>query len=189
MLPGLSRLLAIILVGILIKLMDDYLDYADEADNESLGGILLSRISRGVLPYLLIILILGLYLDFTLTSALFLSAYSVGMTGQGLRLLPSGATNIAESILAILLGGLIAGPGLMTLSLAAITAVQAADDLLDAKIDGLRGSRSWYYRFGARETLIIFILALFLGAFFNLVLLIEILAISRLIAYLFDRKL
>ena len=126
--------MAIILVGLVIKIMDDFLD---EEWPPSRG--LLRTLGKGVLPYSIVIFLLAISLDFSLTVALFLASYITGMIFVTNHVLPSGLSSWLESILAILLSVLIAGYDLTLWAILIMLAVQLIDDYLDYRNDQRRG--------------------------------------------------
>lgn len=158
--------------------MDDYLD----DDNDSR---LLNYLSRAILPYSLLLLLVGLAIDFQLGSALFLTAYSVGMVGRGLGVhLPSRLSPVTESIGALLIGAYFCGWRLLVTVGASMVAVQALDDVLDCSRDKRFGIPTWATRLGLIPTSLIFVIALGAGIYLEPGLTLQIIALSRLISVL-----
>ena len=186
---GLFECFSILLTGIVIKVLDDYLDRADQnltVGSRELGGVLIYRFSRGVLPYALLLFLLALTLNRSIATALFLSAYAIGMFGSESQVLPSGLSSRTESIGALILGAALTDMRLMAVSFAAICAVQAADAIVDRQQDKEEGHRSWYYRYGSIETWLILILSLLVGLYLDYKFIIVVLFITLVIVYLFS---
>lgn len=136
-------------VGLAIRLMDDYLD----APIDLLQGVPTPahRFGSASLPYALAGLSIGSLLSSKLTAAVFLSAYAIGMAGELTRVLPSRLRGYEESLLAIVIGALGAGPLIMTWALMTMFTIQALDDLIDLRIDSYTGGRNWCHRYGVGE--------------------------------------
>ena len=189
--PGLFECFSILLTGIVIKVLDDYLDRADQnltAGSGELGGFLVYRFSRGILPYTLLLFLLALTLNQSMAVTLFLSAYAIGMFGSESQVLPSGLSSTAESIGVLVLGAALTDMRLMVVSFAAICVVQAADAIIDRQRDKQAGHSSWYYRYGPVETWLILILSLLVGLYLHYQFIIVVFAIAIVIAYLFSRQ-
>ena len=183
---GLFECFSILLTGIVIKVLDDYLDRADQnltVGSRELGGVLIYRFSRGVLPYALLLFLLALTLNRSIATALFLSAYAIGMFGSESQVLPSGLSSRTESIGALILGAALTDMRLMAVSFAAICAVQAADAIVDRQQDKEEGHRSWH---GSIETWLILILSLLVGLYLDYKFIIVVLFIALVIVYLFS---
>lgn len=121
--------LAAALTGAAVKLMDDALDAAIDAQ----GGwrTYAGALGPAVLPYGLLCLALGAAVDSRLALGLFLACYVVGMAAQPGAPLPSGLPAWAEGAGALAISLLWLGPRETTASVLAIISVQLVDDWLD----------------------------------------------------------
>lgn len=159
---GLVRLAAAVAAaGVAIKLMDDWLDR--ELDALTGRVTLAAMVGDGTIAYALAALAVGMLLHAPAAGTLFLAAYALGMAHDATRRLPTGLAAWQESLLAVVAGVILAGPAVMVAALAAMSAVQCADDLLDAAEDRRRGARSWVHRLGRVETALILVIALLVG--------------------------
>lgn len=151
--PGIiNGLVAILLTGMVIKIMDDFLD--KELDACAGRVTLASRLQGGAVPYLLLLLAVAIYLAPAPALSLFLSAYIVGMMGDGGRRLPTGLSPVQESLLVLVLGVCLCGWQQQLSSLLVMAFVQAVDDLVDLAGDQEFGAvpSNLAARFGKVET-------------------------------------
>lgn len=148
-----SMLVAVLGSGIAIKLMDDFIDRRIDA----LAGVSTwaARIGDGAVAYALVALTIGMLVDASVAGPLFLSAYAVGMAHELGRRLPTGLLGWHESVIAVGLAALLGGVIATGAALAVVTFVQCMDDVLDARTDRLRGSRSLVRTLGVVETLLL----------------------------------
>lgn len=166
-------------MGVVIKIMDDYLD----ADRESR---LITYLSRAVLPYSLLLFLVGLTIDLRLGAALFFTAYAVGMVGRGLDgvRLPSRLSPLTESIGVLLCGAYFCGWRLLLTVGAAMVAVQALDDIIDYSADKGLGIPSWATRLGLIPAVLILAIAIGTGISLAPILTAQIIVCSRVISLL-----
>lgn len=157
--------LAIFLVGICIKVMDDYMDIELDAllDKKTLAA----KLGPGTLPYLLLLFALAVSINQNLTLALFMASYAVGMYQDLFRPLPSGLKGWQESVVVFSLGIVIVGWVTIVWAFAIMAAVQLLDDLIDYRLDLKTGVVKAVQRLGFAETallvLILTLLSLFLA--------------------------
>ncbi|ARU62782.1 hypothetical protein CBW65_18755 [Tumebacillus avium] len=148
--------IGIVLAGLTIKLMDDWLDV--EYDQCVGRHTLAIRLGRACLPYAL----LGLGLAMTLAPqealALFLAAYAIGM-GHDLReKMPTKLPGWAESAIVLGISGWATSIGLTLWALCVMAMIQLLDDLMDLQHDRRSGQNNLAIRFGFVEvTLAMFI--------------------------------
>ncbi|NLN19467.1 MAG: hypothetical protein GX162_09370 [Firmicutes bacterium] len=152
-------------VGLAIRLMDDYLD----APVDLLQGVQTSahHLGNASLPYALVGLSVGSLLSPKLTAALFLSAYAIGMTSELTRALPSRLRGYQESLLAIVIGAIGAGPMVMAWALMTMFTIQALDDLIDLRVDSHIDGRNWCHLFGVGEVILSGSLSVAFSAFLS----------------------
>lgn len=129
----LATISSIFLTGIVIKIMDDYLDLnIDKLMGEKNMFI---KLESGWVPYLLLIFAGACILDSTTAISLFLSSFSLGMMGNLTAKMPSGLYGHQESILVILMGLFFLGKSNMLSSLFIVATIQLWDDFLDYNKD------------------------------------------------------
>ncbi|ACL69911.1 hypothetical protein [Halothermothrix orenii] len=128
-----KRFFSIFLVGLVIKIMDDYLDI--DIDNLKEEINIVRVLDRGVLPYSLIIIVIALALNFKEAATYFLASYTVGMAKINNYVLPSKLKSWQESIFVFILS-VIFFSWLQTLSaIILITGLQIVDDFIDYRYD------------------------------------------------------
>jgi 1,4-dihydroxy-2-naphthoate octaprenyltransferase len=165
-----SRLLTdfagILLTGIAIKIMDDFLDI--EYD-QCLGKRTLAiRLGRASLPYTMLLLALGSALSLSYSLSLFLGSYAVGMTHDWAEKMPTRLPGYAEMAGAFLVSIFIVGfvPALWGVTMMAT--VQLLDDIFDIHKDSQTGQRNMVLIMGMVETtlllLIFFLVSVLLNA-------------------------
>ncbi|MEW5865884.1 MAG: hypothetical protein AB1774_03385 [Bacillota bacterium] len=125
----LADFLAVALAGAAIKLMDDYLDFAQDTayGRPSLAHVL----GSGIVPYALVFALLASGINANLAAPLVLAAYAVGMLKDPRQMLPLGLPAWVESALAAAATCLLFGWRPTCVSIALMVAVQLADDLYD----------------------------------------------------------
>lgn len=160
----LIKWLTICLTGIVIKLMDDYLDQElDKIEGKYTLAVLLDK---ALLPYTLLFMVLCMSVHPALAGSLFLASYIIGMGHNLQQALPLGWSSAQESIIFGIFGLVIFGFVEMFSSLLIIIFVQLIDDFVDYYTDRQYSRRNFVIRFGLWETIftsvISFILALIL---------------------------
>ncbi len=126
--PGLGLGLAVFLVGLATKALDDLLD-----DPRSLATA--DRPAAWVAPYIVLALAAAAGLAPAATVSLVLSAYAVGMLTSPLQGLPSGFPSWAESLAAVALGAVLLGPAEVLGSMLLLGSAQVLDDAFDLERD------------------------------------------------------
>ncbi|WP_018248987.1 hypothetical protein [Orenia marismortui] len=124
----LNDMSVVFLTGIVIKLMDDYLD--QEIDRLNGRTTLAMRLDRAIVPYSLILLTFSILIDYQLTISLFWASYIVGM-GIGSDELPTGLKSYQEVIIMLIFGFLVLDSRLFLFSILIISFVQLTDDYID----------------------------------------------------------
>lgn len=137
----LALLLAALLVGVAVKLMDDGLDV--ELDRAAGLPNWAAALGRGALPYALAALCAGVAVRPAAGAALFLAAYALGMGQAWREPLPSRVPAWVEILAALALAVALSGWRVALAALLAMAAVQLADDALDLRADPLAGRRAW----------------------------------------------
>lgn len=124
-------LLAIALVGLAIKFMDDCLD--QELDSAAGARNWACWLGRGLVPYAMLCLGLAAGMRPALSVPLFLAAYALGMVNAPLTLNPSGFLAAWESLTVLLLGLVLFGWRAILWASCLILAIQMGDDFLDSR--------------------------------------------------------
>jgi 1,4-dihydroxy-2-naphthoate octaprenyltransferase len=156
----------ILLTGLAIKLMDDFLDM--EYD-QCLGKRTLAiRLGRAALPYSLLLLAAGCGLALNDSLSLFLGSYAVGMTQDWAEKMPTRLPGYVEMAGAFGISLLCVGAVSAFWGVTMMAAVQLLDDLLDVQKDSRTGQRNMVLRIGVVETtlllLIFFLFSVLLNA-------------------------
>lgn len=153
----------IIIIGVVIKLMDDYLDQdLDKIEGEYTLAV---SLDKAIVPYTLLCTVMCMAVAPVLSGSLFLASYIIGMGHDLKRVLPFGWTALKEAILFTVFGLLVFEPREMFSSLLVILFIQIMDDFLDYYNDSRFSRRNFVVRFGVPEC-ILGALITFLGAVF-----------------------
>lgn len=152
---------AVLLCGIAVKLMDDYLD--QELDYHTGRQNWAYYWGKSTLVYAMVAIVLAAALYYILAVALFLASYVVGMGHELRQALPSRLSGWQESLLALCLGAVLCGWRAMLFAICYIGAVQIIDDCLDHYVDtlvGRSGKRNIARLLGPVEAVLLAILLL-----------------------------
>ncbi|MFW6281404.1 MAG: hypothetical protein ACOC1O_01245 [bacterium] len=124
-----KKFLSILLIGVLIKIMDDYLD----RDIDRIIGRwnITLVLNRSILPYSLLLMLISTYLDYNESVSFFISSYIIGMTNDTFEKLPTRLYAWQESIITLLIAIYISGLKIMVSCFLLILLIQIIDDLLD----------------------------------------------------------
>ncbi|AOT72919.1 hypothetical protein [Geosporobacter ferrireducens] len=142
------QLLTSFLIGIVIKLLDDYMD-------EELPQKLLSlEFKNAILPYSLILFSVAAALDTIYAVTLFSAAYILGMFFHMQQKLPTGFTALQESLIVLMVNLLIFSFRSILTSLLVIFFIQCIDDLMDRQWDKRMGHHNLANKFGVGEVAI-----------------------------------
>ncbi|KXG76869.1 hypothetical protein [Thermotalea metallivorans] len=148
----LHKIIASLLVGFSIKLMDDYID--EEKEMQS-SHSLVKQMGKGTLPYAMILTALaaGFHGEYavTLTSA----CYIVGMFHHLNTKLLSGLRSYQESLLVMLINVYFFSFQAIFSSIIIILLIQIADDILDVEWDRKYGFKNYANQFGKGEAIIV----------------------------------
>lgn len=150
--------MVILVIGIVIKLMDDYLDQdLDKIEGKYTFAIFLDK---AILPYTLLCTVMCMVLEPMLAGSLFLASYIVGMGHDLRRQLPLGWTAWQEILLFGTFGIIGFGFVEMMSSLVIILFVQLADDFIDYHTDAVTTRRNFVLRLGLWESVILGVIVL-----------------------------
>jgi len=155
------RFMGIFLMGLVIKIMDDYID----RDIDELKGQwnIASIFKRAILPYSLVLVIISLYLNFSEAVSIFAASYFLGMCNELNERLPSGLKGWQEGVLLLLFTTYMNSLQECLAALLIVCSIQFIDDFLDLKKDIYIDSSNLVNRLGKINSLFITI-ALFLLA-------------------------
>lgn len=140
----------IVLMGGVIKLMDDFLDlrYDVFVGSQSLA----MRLGEGTLPYALMGFTFAVILDPTLAAAIMIGAYAAGMAGEYDRQLPSGLSGYQEAFLVLCFAFAFIPWPHVTWAIFIMLAIQLADDLYDLEADRCSGNPNLVRKLGRVES-------------------------------------
>ncbi|MTI67777.1 MAG: hypothetical protein FH753_14420 [Firmicutes bacterium] len=146
LLSNLKILVCITIMGILIKVLDDYYDedYINSDKNITLYGLLAFSIAC--------------VFKSSLAITLFLSAYIIGMFKDFNRKLTLGLKGYQEGILLIIICLVFINPIEVFSSFFIILIIDIFDDILDFKYDKKYNKKNYVLQFGLGEVLIIVII-------------------------------
>ncbi len=153
---NLNVIAATLLVGIAVRLLDDYID---RQQDELLGRATSWHYLQGAgLIYAMVALSLGIRLAPTWGAALFFAAYGIGMASDPNSMLPSHLSGGLEFLLASLLAIAVGGWSLALAALSLMLGIDIIDDCLDlAQESQVVSVRNWASLYGRWP-------ALFLGS-------------------------
>ncbi|CUH94196.1 putative membrane protein [Propionispora sp. 2/2-37] len=160
-----STFFAVICCAAAIKLADDYLDY--ELDYRGKRGNWAEKLGKSTMYYAMICMVVAAAIHTQISVSLFFSSYIVGMFNDMEKQFPSRLSGLQESLVLLLLGGLLLGWQVMFFSLPLVFSVQLIDDCIDLSSDMLAGFRNLAHRYGIFECLLLALLGLFIAWFVN----------------------
>ncbi|KNF08917.1 putative membrane protein [Gottschalkia purinilytica] len=161
---NLKLLICIIMSAIVIKVIDNAIDYNDGYVDE---GRLISE--RGILPYIVILISIACILNTSVTVSIIFSAYVIGMFEDLKRQLTFKLKGYQESIIILIIGILFLGIKEMGSSLSIILAIQFIDDFIDIKKDKLLGNKNYVLKFGKIEIFIFTLILILISIKLSLV--------------------
>jgi 1,4-dihydroxy-2-naphthoate octaprenyltransferase len=157
--------IGIVLAGLTIKLMDDWLDV--EYDQCVGRHTLATRLGRACLPYALFGFGFAVALAPDVALALFLAAYAIGMGHDLKEIMPTRLPGWAESIIALCLSAWAASIGLTVWALFVMATIQQLDDLMDLQHDRRSGQNNLANRFGFVEVTLAMFICLLAAVLFS----------------------
>jgi 4-hydroxybenzoate polyprenyltransferase len=149
--------LAMVLTGVVVKIMDDYLDM--EFDLHVGKKTLAVRWGRACLPYALLVFGLAMALAPGLSFALFAASYAIGMGHVLSESMPSRLPGWLESLAVIGMAVGTVGWKTAVWALLAVFSVQLIDDVIDREPDGMTGQANIARRIGTIEALLLLLAA------------------------------
>lgn len=146
------RYLSVILIGVIIKELDNETD--EDRDTDLLMYKLLSMLRPYYLPYGLITMAIAMMLDKDYSFTIFTSAYMIGMFQISPQKLPLKLKNYQEILIILLLNLLLSPISIFIHSFLMISIIQLLDDLIDQEYDFLYGYSNYAVRFGKIEVIL-----------------------------------
>ncbi len=147
---------AILLTGLVIKCLDDYLD--QDSNNP-----LLTSLGRGGIVYFILGILIAAALDFSLVFILFSASYIVGMFLDMTIKLPSGLPSWLESIIVAIVSIISAGLINTFWAIMIMFSIQLLDDLLDYQNDLINQQTNYAIILGIERTVILFLLSMYIS--------------------------
>lgn len=151
----------ILMTGLAIKIMDDFLDV--EYD-QCLGKKTLAlRWGRASLPYGLFLLALGCAISLTYSLTLFFASYAVGMVHVWSEKMPTRLAAFIEMLGAFGTSIWLVGVMPAVWGVTMMATVQLLDDLFDIQKDAYTGQRNTVIRMGMVEATLLLLIFFFLS--------------------------
>ena len=171
-------MLAVLFTGLVIKLMDDYLD--QEIDRLNNRNSLAVKLKRGIVPYSLLLFSFAVLCNYKLSIALFWASYIVGM-GMDRTKVKIKLKAYQELIVLLIIGFWLLETTQFLFSLLIILFIQAVDDYRDYYREKYINKDNLINYLGLGGTLFIIIFALVFSLNLNWQLTVLIIAVSCLI--------
>jgi len=159
-----EKFFSIFLTGIVIKLLDDYLD--EDKDYLLSRKNLYFYLKKGILPYTLLIFSFAVILNYKYSVSLFLSAYILGMINNFDEKLVLGTPVYTEMIVISVIGCVVFGIKEMFSSIFLIASIQLIDDYIDYEKDK-PFKKGFAWKLGKTECLLIFIIFSLISLYLN----------------------
>jgi hypothetical protein len=190
MLPIYRIMLAAVLSGLAVKLMDDVLDSRYDAQFDLPNTAV--WLSEASLPYALALLGIGALLHPPVAVCLFFASYAVGMSTQLATTYPSGLKGWQEGLILCFLGGVLTTVTCQIWALATVLLIQIIDDFIDYRTDKIICSLNWVNQFGPVETVLLavpcLIIALLLNPISTILVLLAGVIVEVVIRFLLTKK-
>lgn len=181
----LGKSFGVLLIGIVIKLLDD------EIDEDKLNKKLQSKLYRDVmdykLSYCLLFLAIAMLLESHLVFSLFSSAYMIGMFHLPQQRLPLKLKGYEEIIVIACINLFLIPFNTFVIAFLSILLIQLLDDLQDKEYDFKYGFRNYVNKYGKGEVILgssILFIACIMISFINTMIIIS---SSFLIKYLYAK--
>ncbi|KYO64477.1 hypothetical protein [Thermovenabulum gondwanense] len=160
----LKKFLSLFFTGIVIKLMDDYLD--EDKDNLTNSKNLTHILKKGILPYSLLLFSLAIIADINYSISIFMSSYITGMLYNVDVKSNLGITFRTEIIVVLLVGVFAFGVKEMCSSIFLIASVQLLDDYIDYETDK-PFKKGFAWKLGKTECLMVFIFCVLISLYLD----------------------
>jgi len=160
-----NRFFGILLMGIVIKIMDDFFD--KEIDKESNQWNINILLGRSILPYSLLITIISLYLNFTEAASIFATSYTIGMLHSYRGILPTKIYGWQEGFIILLIFTYILSLREILLTIIIVGIIQLIDDMIDYKKEKFINHNNIINKIGFFNTIIVTLILLFISLSFS----------------------
>ncbi|MGF7057080.1 hypothetical protein [Brassicibacter mesophilus] len=157
---NIKNILCVLITGIVIKTMDDYID---TNKSELINKIVKQHVGSGIISYILLFFSLSCLLNKELSISLFLGAYMVGMFTDLRRPLFFKLNGFYESVIIFTIGAYFLGILMMLLSIIIMTFIQFFDDVIDREEDRYSGNKNFAIKYGTVEISLLAICLLLLS--------------------------
>ncbi len=156
-----NRFFGILLMGLVIKIMDDFFD--KEIDKESNQWNIHFLLGRSILPYSLLITIISLYFNFTEAAAIFATSYIIGMLHSYRGILPTKLYGWQEGIIILLIFIYILSLEEILSAILMIVIIQIIDDIIDYKIEKFINYNNIINKIGIFNSILLTLILLFIS--------------------------
>ncbi|MFW6281697.1 MAG: hypothetical protein ACOC1O_02730 [bacterium] len=156
-----KRLIGILIMGIVIKIMDDSLDR--DLDKMTGQWNITSILNRSITPYCILMVIISLYFNFEECISIYMTSYILGMINDCREKLPSKLFAWQECIIIFFLSISITSFINMISTIFIIILIQIIDDYIDLKKDTYPQTNNIIIKLGCVNTILLFIIILFLS--------------------------
>ncbi|AKL95381.1 hypothetical protein CACET_c19330 [Clostridium aceticum] len=185
MLEIFKRYIGILLLGVVIKLLDDDVD--GDKNQKTLYSKIYSDLAEYKLPYCLLFLSLSMLLETYLVFSLFTCAYIIGMFHFPSQKLPLHLKAYQEMALLIIVNLLLVPLEIFSFAFIAILLIQLIDDLMDEAYDFKYGYKNLVNSFGRGEVILTSSILLILCLMLSWTNTVIVLSCSFLINYLYSK--
>lgn len=154
-----NRFIGVFFTGIVIKIMDDYLDYNIDKELELWNYTIL--LGRAALPYSLVLFMVGLSLNFSEGVGFFASSYCLGMNSSDKSRLPSGLLPWQEGLILVAISIFITDFYNTLYCFISIFYIQLMDDLIDYQKEKFTNQHNYIKKYGVINSSIIITIVIF----------------------------
>ncbi|QEK12171.1 hypothetical protein FQB35_07165 [Crassaminicella thermophila] len=174
-----KKLTASLIIGLIIKLLDDYLD----EDN----NLLIHTLDKAILPYSIIFFSIASAIHVQYAVTLMSSCYIVGMFHDLNMKLSTGFKGYQESIIIFIINCCMFSFRSITTSMLIMIVIQFIDDIHDMKLDRKYGYKNFANKFGKIEIILMGLIMIILLLMFDYIKLIIVLLCYILINVIYQK--
>ncbi|WZL74955.1 hypothetical protein QBE52_09790 [Clostridiaceae bacterium 35-E11] len=180
------KIICSILVGLVIRILDDYIDQDIQYVGKS--NYIIEKFEKSIFPYsiLFVTIAAGIHLQYTIT--LISSCYIVGMFHDLHMKLPTGLNGYSESIILVIINIFLFSFKDIVTSLMIIILIQCIDDLLDMTWDRKYGYKNYANKFGKLEIVMISLIITILLIMFDSIKLVIVFSCALLVNYIIEKE-
>lgn len=176
----------ILLTGLAIKLMDDFLD--QDLDQLLQKKTLAMKLGDSSLPYALLLLTLGILLGGQQAASLFLVSYILGMHGDLKQQEPLGLKGYQESVFILILSVFILHPLEIFTAFLIMLAIQIGDDFFDYFLEPFPGRKNLIKQWGKGACLVALLISLSLSLILDPQKTLWVLLLTPIIIYCMEKR-